>query len=1080
MSANGAGYYANANAGHGQFRRATGKIAMAGVSEPASGYQQGHQQPNQQLMQAQQYHGSAGNYQQHVNGRGAQSAMAAPHNPQMQPPVGYHGSMAVGQHPQQQWQDPASAQNYYQQTINGTTSAKYSNGSSDDVLDLYTEHKQPPQLPLRPDSSQRTFADSAVHSSAHVGQTGHAAEAALTNKFQQLGVSAQQTPLVPRQKMTAETIRKREQALEDAYDDDDGFAGGDIDVTLFPASASQVVGTMRAGSTNAAMPTSPIKQTASSAVAKDTKSSSCSEPASVRIKKCTSLYAPTTGAYVTAGAPLPLLSPCLPARQKARTPWAGVARSNTSAVSRKSGSDKPRHIQRRQPSYTSESLNQYSSHLRTYSHINDPEKSPPALGPENQTLSPLPPHWRKCTRAHTTTQCNRSTAKTDASPPFIYPASPFTVARTHAHVPAGARPPTSRNVSSHSVQPPADIAAAQRFHGSVNGSGISTATNSPALGPRLYANGNGFDSSTDNVNMNGRSMPPPQQPQYQQRPQHQLQQQYQQQQQQLQPQYQPQLQYQQQPQYQQRPQFQQQPQQQYQQQQQPHPLYLQQRASHSGQVPGPSAFAEPSAPPLAFAGQNQAANSVPYSGSHPTYGPRFAESNYSHSSNDDGMTLQDPTLLPAANMRPWTASSRSLPLAVPSPHFAESERPSSSASSATGMPPMGRLPLANTVLESSPKAPTPTMASLDAYRTSIKRSNDSGAQLDFAKYVLEHARGIADNEPSLKLVKKRYDMLTEEGLKWVRKLAGTGITVHRSNIAAESQYFLGTVHSRGIYGVPRDDSKAFAYYQQASKAQHAEANYRTAVCYEVGVGTRRDPTRALQFYRKAAAQSNVPAMYKLGLILIKGLMGITPAPREGINWLKRGADNATPECPHSLHELALCHESSDIPGVIPDETYARQLYIKAGKLGYVPSQVRLGQAYEYGSLGCPVDSRRSIGWYTRAAEKNDADAELALSGWYLTGAEPHLPQNDVEAFLWARRAADRKLAKAEYAVGYYYECGIGVAHPDVNEAQKWYLKAAHQNNRRAANRLKELKQMGVNVVPLSNAARPRRGKGSLF
>ncbi|KAJ1791560.1 hypothetical protein LPJ62_001326 [Coemansia sp. RSA 2167] len=1008
MSANGAGYYANANAGHGQFRRATGKIAMAGVSEPASGYQQGHQQPNQQLMQAQQYHGSAGNYQQHVNGRGAHSAMAAPHNPQMQPPVGYHGSMAVGQHPQQQWQDPASAQGYYQQTINGTTNAKYSNSSSDDVVDLYTEHKQPPQQPLRPDSSQRTFADSAVHSSAYVGQTGHTAEAALTNKFQQLGVSAQQTPLVPRQQMTAEAIRKREQALEDAYDEDDGFAGGDIDVTLFPASASQVVGTMRAGSTNAAMPTSPIRQT---------------------------------------------------------------ARSNTSAVSRKSGSDKPRHIQRRQPSYTSESLNQYSSHLRTYSHINDPEKSPPALGPENQTLSPLPPHWRKCTRAHTTTQCNRSTAKADASPPFIHPASPFTVARTHAHVPAGARPPTSRNVSSHSVQPPADIAAAQRFHGSVNGSGISTATNSPALGPRLYANGNGFDSSTDNVNMNGRSMPPPQQPQYQQRPQHQLQQQQHQLQQQQQQQ-----------QYQQQPQFQQQPQQQYQQQQlqQPHPLYLQQRASHSGQVPGSSAFAEPSAPPLAFAGQNQAANSVPYSGSHPTYGPRLAESNYSHSSNDDGMTLQDPTLLPAANMRPWTASSRSLPLAVPSPHFAESERPSSSASSATGMPPMGGLPLANTVLESSPKAPTPTMASLDAYRTSIKRSNDSGAQLDFAKYVLEHARGIADNEPSLKLVKKRYDMLTEEGLKWVRKLAGTGITVHRSNIAAESQYFLGTVHSRGIYGVPRDDSKAFAYYQQASKAQHAEANYRTAVCYEVGVGTRRDPTRALQFYRKAAAQTNVPAMYKLGLILIKGLMGITPAPREGINWLKRGADNATPECPHSLHELALCHESSDIPGVIPDETYARQLYIKAGKLGYVPSQVRLGQAYEYGSLGCPVDSRRSIGWYTRAAEKNDADAELALSGWYLTGAEPHLPQNDVEAFLWARRAADRKLAKAEYAVGYYYECGIGVAHPDVNEAQKWYLKAAHQNNRRAANRLKELKQMGVNVVPLSNAARPRRGKGSLF
>ncbi|KAJ2751506.1 hypothetical protein IWQ56_006871, partial [Coemansia nantahalensis] len=376
-------------------------------------------------------------------------------------------------------------------------------------------------------------------------------------------------------------------------------------------------------------------------------------------------------------------------------------------------------------------------------------------------------------------------------------------------------------------------------------------------------------------------------------------------------------------------------------------------------------------------------------------------------------------------MRPWTESSRSLPLAAPAPQFAERDAPSSSSSSAVGVPPMGAAPSAAVKPASVPEAPTPTAASLEAYRSTIKRSDDPAAQLDFAKYVLEHAQGVANKEPNAKLAKRRYEVLTEEGLKWVRKLAGSGITVHRTNIAAEAQFFLGTVHSRGVYGLPRDDAKAFSYYQQASKAQHAEANYRTAVCYETGMGTRKDMTRALQFYRKAAAQSNVPAMYKLGVVLIKGSLGVAPAPREGVNWLKRGADSATAECPHALHELALCHESNDIPGVIPDETYARQLYIKAGKLGYVASQVRLGQAYEYGTLGCPVDARRSIGWYTRAAEKMNADAELALSGWYLTGAEPFLPQNDVEAYLWARRAADRKLAKAEYAVGYYYECGIG-------------------------------------------------------
>ncbi|KAJ1966117.1 hypothetical protein GGI12_000321 [Dipsacomyces acuminosporus] len=378
---------------------------------------------------------------------------------------------------------------------------------------------------------------------------------------------------------------------------------------------------------------------------------------------------------------------------------------------------------------------------------------------------------------------------------------------------------------------------------------------------------------------------------------------------------------------------------------------------------------------------------------------------------------------------------------------------------------------------SAAKPPPPTVLSLEAYRTSIKRSHDPAAQLEFAKYVLEHAQGMAEQEQNEKLRNKRYQQLTAEGLKWVKKLAGSGITVHRSNIAAESQFFLGTVYSQGVYGVQRDDSKAFAYYQQASKSQHAEANYRTAVCYEVGVGTRRDPARAVQFYRKAAAQSNVPAMYKLGVILIKGLLGISPAPREGITWLKRGAENATPECPHSLHELALCHEAGGIPGLIADERYARELYIKAGKLGYVPSQVRLGQAYEYGTLGCPIDPRRSIGWYTRAAEKRDPDAELALSGWYLTGAEPYIPQNDLEAYLWARRAADSGLAKAEYAVGYYYECGIGVAQPDVSEARTWYVKAAQKGNRRAIHRLDELKRMGIRGASKRDLARPRRGKG---
>ncbi len=81
-----------------------------------------------------------------------------------------------------------------------------------------------------------------------------------------------------------------------------------------------------------------------------------------------------------------------------------------------------------------------------------------------------------------------------------------------------------------------------------------------------------------------------------------------------------------------------------------------------------------------------------------------------------------------------------------------------------------------------------------------------------------------------------------------------------------------------------------------------------------------------------------------------------------------------------------------------------------------------------------MDPRRSIAWYTKAAQRGDGESELALSGWYLTGSEGVLKQSDSEAYLWARRAASKGIPKAEYAVGYYAEVGIGVA-SNLDEAK---------------------------------------------
>ncbi|KAJ3382189.1 hypothetical protein HDU80_001595 [Chytriomyces hyalinus] len=292
-------------------------------------------------------------------------------------------------------------------------------------------------------------------------------------------------------------------------------------------------------------------------------------------------------------------------------------------------------------------------------------------------------------------------------------------------------------------------------------------------------------------------------------------------------------------------------------------------------------------------------------------------------------------------------------------------------------------------------------------------------------------------------------------------------------------FYLAECYGNGSIGLSVDHDRAFTLYVQASKQNHPSATYRAAVCYEVGAGTKRDYARSVQFYRKSAALGDTAAMYKLGMILLNGLLNQPRNPREGVTWLKRAGSQADETTPHALHELAALYEGKGETNgvVIPDPAYAHDLYRRGAQLGYSPSQYKLGVCYEYGLLDLPIDPRRSIAWYTRAAEQGDPEAELALSGWYLTGADGVLKQSDTEAYLWARKAADKGLAKAEYAVGYYSEHGVGVK-GDVEEARKWYMRAASQNNKRAVQRLKELKGLAGAAQEKSRAGNWRKEKAN--
>ena len=69
-----------------------------------------------------------------------------------------------------------------------------------------------------------------------------------------------------------------------------------------------------------------------------------------------------------------------------------------------------------------------------------------------------------------------------------------------------------------------------------------------------------------------------------------------------------------------------------------------------------------------------------------------------------------------------------------------------------------------------------------------------------------------------------------------------------------------------------------------------------------------------------------------------------------------------------------------------DAQYELGSYIDAAKRGHVRSQSRLGRCYDNGE-GVEQNFKTAFEWYTKAAEQNDAYAQLNLSNLYYKGED---------------------------------------------------------------------------------------------
>jgi uncharacterized protein len=123
-----------------------------------------------------------------------------------------------------------------------------------------------------------------------------------------------------------------------------------------------------------------------------------------------------------------------------------------------------------------------------------------------------------------------------------------------------------------------------------------------------------------------------------------------------------------------------------------------------------------------------------------------------------------------------------------------------------------------------------------------------------------------------------------------------------------------------------------------------------------------------------------------------------------------------------------------------DYTSALDEFLPIAQGGDVSAQFILGFMYEKG-LGVPQDDVAAVEWYRKAAIQDDSDAQFILGIMYYKGRG--VSQDHKKAVEWYRKAAEQSDAEAQFVLGLMYKDGKGVP-KNGGEAARWFKKAAGQ------------------------------------
>ena len=165
-----------------------------------------------------------------------------------------------------------------------------------------------------------------------------------------------------------------------------------------------------------------------------------------------------------------------------------------------------------------------------------------------------------------------------------------------------------------------------------------------------------------------------------------------------------------------------------------------------------------------------------------------------------------------------------------------------------------------------------------------------------------------------------------------------------------------------------------------------------------------------------------------------------------------------------------------------DPVDAARWYTRAAERNNADAQFALANAYSIGR-GVPVDPQQAIKWLTRAAENGHVTAMMSLAGMYEIGMGQ--PRNPEMAAEWTRRAAMAGSVNAIYLYAARLLLGEGVPKDDKT-ADLWLQRAAERGHPAAQLMLGRKVGDGLKASPEENTQAfmwltlaTRRGQGDV-